>query len=468
MNCSMQLPKITAGNQKPRLFLVGIGGIGMSGLAQLLNYAGYEVAGSDRAITAPENQELFDYLRSQGIQLFPQDGSGVRTFRPEMLIASSAVEKGNPDFIEGIPVLHRAQALAQALENYRPEARLIAVAGSCGKTSTTGWIANALASLGQSVLMVNGGYNIIPGNDSIPGNFHCTGERPQWLVAEVDESDKSLVNFESDYAVVLNIGNDHYDEQELRRVFAQFLSRARRGIVLQDALKDIAPASTQCRIALFGNGDEKDCVSPLDYRCDEAGISFETRQFGTIHTQQYGRHSAQNACAVLALLSLLGLDRPPMELARALFSYRGVRQRFELMGSLNGIPLINDYAHNPEKIEAARSTARERYGTPLLAVFQPHGYGPLGFMRQALVETLSRLLSKEDVFIMLPVYYAGGTTSFTPSSDDIVADLQKAGVNAIAADRAKAAEMIRATPAKAVLVMGARDRSLRDWTRELN
>ena len=100
MNCSIQLPKITAGNRKPRLFLVGIGGIGMSGLAQLLSYAGYAVAGSDRAITAPENQELFDYLRSQGIQLFPQDGSGVKAFRPEMLIASSAVEKGNPDFID--------------------------------------------------------------------------------------------------------------------------------------------------------------------------------------------------------------------------------------------------------------------------------------------------------------------------------------------------------------------------------
>ncbi|MBO4513894.1 MAG: hypothetical protein J5746_14140, partial [Victivallales bacterium] len=148
-----QLPKISV-HQKtqenaPRLFLVGIGGIGMSGLAQLLRYAGYEVAGSDRAYNAPDNAWLFDALRRQGIAIYPQDGSGVKNFKPDLLIASSAVEEGNPDFIEGIPIMHRAAALAQALDLFRPEAKLIAVAGSCGKTSTTGWIASALEALGQ-------------------------------------------------------------------------------------------------------------------------------------------------------------------------------------------------------------------------------------------------------------------------------------------------------------------------------
>ena len=471
-----QLPKISV-HQKtqenaPRLFLVGIGGIGMSGLAQLLRYAGYEVAGSDRAYNAPDNAWLFDALRRQGIAIYPQDGSGVKNFKPDLLIASSAVEEGNPDFIEGIPIMHRAAALAQALDLFRPEAKLIAVAGSCGKTSTTGWIASALEALGQRVLLVNGGYNVLPEDNGAPGNFHHSEGKPQWLIAEVDESDKSLVNFTPDYAMVLNVGNDHYEEAELRRVFAQFLSKAKSGIVIQDALQDILSNLSAPRlgahIQTFGTSQSADCVSPQNYACNEQGIVFETTQFGKVKAQQYGRHSAQNACAVLALLSMLDLGKTPAELAASLFPYRGIRQRFEIMGTLNGnIPAINDYAHNPEKIAAAISTAQERYGSPLLAIFQPHGFNPLKFMREALVETLATLLHKDDMFLMLPVYYAGGTAAFKPTSDEVAEDLRKAGINALATDRDKAAKIIKTTHAKAVLVMGARDISLRSWTGKL-
>ena len=471
-----QLPKISpiecivnqqAQGNVPRLFLVGIGGIGMSGLAQLLCYAGYEVAGSDRAYNAPDNAWLFDALRKQGIAIYPQDGSGVKDFKPDLLIASSAVEEGNPDFIEGIPIMHRAAALAQALDLFRPEAKLIAVAGSCGKTSTTGWIASALEALGQRVLLVNGGYNVLPEENDAPGNFHHSAGNPQWLIAEVDESDKSLVNFTPDYAMVLNVGNDHYEEAELRRVFAQFLSKAKSGIVIQDVLKDIVPR-LGVHLQTFGTSQSADCVSPQNYSCNEQGIVFETAQFGKVKAQQYGRHSAQNACAVLALLSMLDLGRTPAELAGSLFPYRGIRQRFEIMGTIKGnIPAINDYAHNPEKIAAAISTAQERYGSPLLAIFQPHGFNPLKFMREALVETLSTLLHKDDMFLMLPVYYAGGTAAFKPTSDEVAEDLRKAGINASATDRDNAAEIIKTTNAKAVLVMGARDISLRNWTGKL-
>lgn len=443
----------------------------MSGLAQLLRYAGYEVAGSDRAYNAPDNAWLFDALRKQGIAIYPQDGSGVKDFKPDLLIASSAVEEGNPDFIDGIPIMHRAAALAQALDLFRPEAKLIAVAGSCGKTSTTGWIASALEALGQRVLLVNGGYNVLPEDNGAPGNFHHSEGKPQWLIAEVDESDKSLVNFTPDYAMVLNVGNDHYEEAELRRVFAKFLSQAKSGIVIQDALKDLVNLSAPrlgVHIQMFGTSEADNCVSPQNYACDEHGIVFETAQFGTVKAQQFGQHSAQNACAVLALLSMLDLGKTPAEIAGSLFPYRGIRQRFEIMGCVNGnVPAINDYAHNPEKIAAAISTAQERYGSPLLAIFQPHGFNPLKFMREALVETLSTLLHKDDMFLMLPVYYAGGTAAFKPTSDEVAEDLRRAGINAIATEREKAAEIIKATKAKAVLVMGARDISLRNWTKQI-
>ena len=142
-----------------RLFLVGIGGIGMSALAQLLRWQGYDIAGSDRGISEPGKAELYSKLRQQGIRLYPQDGSGVRAETPQALIVSAAVEEGNPDFEAGadVPRLHRAKALSQALGRI-PGARLIAVGGTCGKTSVTGWLGSALHALGERVLVVNGGY----------------------------------------------------------------------------------------------------------------------------------------------------------------------------------------------------------------------------------------------------------------------------------------------------------------------
>lgn len=443
-----------------RLFFIGIGGIGMSALAQLLRHLGYEVSGSDRGIEESARQSLFRQLSAAGIKLYPQDGSGPREFAPDALLLSAAIEAGNADLnaAPGLPCIHRATAMALAFRQLNlPQ---IAVAGSCGKTSVTCWIASALRALGKRVLMVNGGYCLEFESESAPGNFHSDPE-PEYIVAEIDESDRSINVCTPDYGVVLNVGDDHYSTDELQQVFGSFLGRCRRCAIVPENLANLLPAG--CTSAHF-------TPEARNYSSGREGISFMPAPGITAFSTMSGRHTASNGNAVWTVLKSVLPEFGDAEIADALAACRGVRQRFETMrGAQNGQPaVINDYAHNPEKIAAAIDAARERFGSPLDVVFQPHGFGPLGFMRQPLQEHLTRTLLPGDRFIFLPVYYAGGTTSFKPSSDEVASDYCAAGLNVkAAASREDAASILRERNAASWLILGARDPSLREWTRQL-
>ena len=454
-----------------RAFLVGLGGIGMSGLAQYLQARGYAVAGSDRLLDGPGRQELVDKLRRLGIAVFPQDGSGPREFRPDVLVASAAVEPGNPDFLASpaCPVCSRARALATLLD--REAGRQIAVAGSAGKTTVTGWLAASLRALGHRVLVVNGGYLIEAESADRPGNFAADPD-PEFLVVEVDESDKSLIEFRPQVGVVLNVGTDHYDRAELLTVFGCFLDRCREACVLPaDLARELAGHGPNRRVCFSAEPTSEAAVlCPTAYVPGPRGAAFHIPGAGVVESRQFGYHSAVNASAVAATLQAAGITAPTAALRHALTAFRGVRQRFEFVGTTaRGIPVYNDYAHNVQKIAAALNTAREAAGSPLLALFQPHGYGPLGFMREALRETLSRTLRPGDRFILLPVYYAGGSSSFTPTADEIAAEYAVAGLAVQAVkSRADAVPIVaNDTAARAILVMGARDPALPDFAARL-
>ena len=448
------------------VFLVGIGGIGMSGLAQMLCRQGHRVAGSDRQLIGPGRTELIAQLRLLGIEVFPQDGSGVRAVAPSLLIASAAIEEGNPDFqaAPDTPRLGRAQALSAALS--RSGTKLIAIAGSCGKTTVTGWLASALRALGRRVEMVCGGYALATADAGIPGNYDCDAD-PEFSVVEVDESDKSLIEFSPDVGVLLNVGRDHHEHEELIRVFGRFLDGCRAGVVLADSLGSLFGAHGPALRSSFGLGGE---VAPSQYAPSADGICFELSGIGSCTSGQLGQHSALNAAAVAAVLRQLG--EPAAGIAAALAAFRGIAQRFQRMDvpGQSPIPVYNDYAHNPEKIRASLLTAQEAADGPILAVFQPHGYGPLRFMRDELREVLADTLRPGDQFVILPVYYVGGTTSFQPTSAEVASeyaarDLPVRGLHTRDALLAQAKEF--AAAARFVVVMGARDPSLPEWTAQL-
>ena len=462
------------------LFLAGLGGIGMSALAQLLRWQGYTVAGSDRETAGPGRDELYAKLRAQGITIWPQDGSGVRAVRPALLVYSTALEEDNPDFAAtaelGCAREHRARALAAALN--RLPGRQIAVAGSAGKTSVTAWLASTLRHLGLPTLCVGGGYSHEACDARHPGNFSAD-PNPEGLVAEVDESDGSLTAFTPDYGVLLNVGTDHFSRDHLLELFQRFLRGCREGAVFPASLAHelhLPPDLPAFQFQPAGNpppgNAPETVVTPEHYHPGPDGCDFSVAGLGRCQVRQYGRHSAANAAAVIATLRLLGLPPHPEAWRNALGAFRGVARRFDRAGTTaTGLPVYDDYAHNVEKIGAAIATAQDAHPDHgLLILFQPHGFGPFKFMRDALLDTLRRQLRPADRIALLPVYYAGGTSTFTPTAHEVADGYRAAGLDVLDfLDKPQAASFIAdgANGAAAILVLGARDPALPAWCHSL-
>jgi len=446
-----------------KIFLVGLGGIGMSALAQFFVSLGYEVAGSDRDLTTPAQAALFGKLQKQGIKAFIQDGSGIDDFKPDALVYSSAIEESNPDFIAAgdTPRFHRSKAMAETVN--RSGLKQIAVAGSCGKTSVTGWIASALEALGQDPVMINGGYTGEFINESFPGNFK---PGKNFIVYEADESDGSLVNFRPDTALLLNLGLDHYEKDKLDEFFSEYLSHSKQ-IVISNKLTYLLPSE----IKAVSFAEDVNNPDSSDYQADSIshtpeGANFSLKNVG-IETSQFGNHSVSNALAVSAALALNGFSLD--ETAKALSAFRGVARRFDFKGLRSNKRIYDDYAHNIAKISACLTTAQNLSSDPVIGVFQPHGYGPLGFMKDGLQEEIQNILRPNDQFILLPVFYAGGTTSFKPTSSEVAAEFKEKGMNVIDfEDREELKSYLdNISDAASVVVLGARDPSLSDWSQSL-
>lgn len=500
-----------------KLHFVGIGGIGMSGLAQMCAYAGFVVSGSDRGSDRPENRRILDMLELQGIRIYPQDGSYIADGKPDVLVYSTAIEEDNPDFAagRGIARLHRSQLLADVIASDGAE-NSIAVTGSCGKSTVTAYLAETLLNLGEDPACLNGALINRFRYGRFAGNF-----RPgcgKYFVFEADESDKSLVNYSPDYAIILNMGTDHYDKQELARVFAEFLGRVKKGAVLErqvyDAVKSMLPPQLPVAVFESGIGDHGEYavtsyrnVSKTDAiyihgrraRLAASGDRSEIETFGTnnvlniygmrledcrlessfpgaelagggaLALPQPGEHMALNALAILVLLEkFLGFERS--DILEALARFDGVWRRFDYAGlTASGAKVYDDYAHNPEKIASAIRAAREvSAGGNVLAVFQPHGYGPLDFIRTELFRVLEDTLKRKDWFVMMEPFYAGGTSSFKPSANDVINEYRALGNSnryLTFPDREALTDflLLKSKPGDVILIMGARDNSLSDY-----
>ena len=460
------------------LHFVGVGGIGMSALAQMAASLGCRTSGSDRALFSPENARIMNALRMQGVKLYAQDGSRYADAPPPAaLVYSTAIEEDNPDFLKapsGIPRLHRSEAMRLLVETCAIP--VAAVAGSCGKTTVSAWLAESLDRLGMSPTLISGGLANHFIRDGFAGNY-ARGCGPL-CVLEADESDKSLLNYTADHAIVLNIGTDHYSKAELAEVFRSFLRKTRKSAVLEDkVLEMLGPECVEhLEVALFSTDPAvpetlhgRKVFRVTDYAVSPEGVS--ARIDGVrFRLPAPGLHNAANAAAVTASLFLLGCDRA--KIREAVESFSGVWRRFDFAGrNENGTAVYDDYAHNVEKIASCMKSARELCPGRVLFVFQPHGYGPLGFMRKELYLALEEAMGPEDLFGFLPVYYAGGTTSFQPKAEEVADEYARRhpGRYRYFPDRTSVREFVNTNLGSSdfVVVMGARDNSLSDWAREL-
>ena len=461
------------------MHFIGIAGIGMSGVAQAAASLGVRVTGSDRAISAPENSRILDSLRAQGIVLYNQDGSVYHDYQPDVLVYSTAIEEDNPDYREGVHRLHRSEAVTLLVEAMRGT-KLHAVAGTCGKTTVSGWLTEALSHLGADPVSLCGGLMNAFSDGKYCGNFRA-GQGDSFVL-EADESDKSLLNYTPDSAILLNIGEDHYERSEVADVFARFLDRVNGPCVVEDkAFFEIGADRLRGKNIVLISGDPSSpdkifgfpvyklssiCTSTCGFRCQFAD-----------HGEEFslpvpGVHSAVNALAVYALLVSLGYGKA--ESLKAVQGFSGVWRRFDYAGEMqSGVKVYDDYAHNPDKICSAIRTAQTVAQGAVHVVFQPHGFKPLRMMREELFEVLERTLRTGDTFGFLPVFYAGGTTSFEPKSEDVVSGYNEQGENGHSyryySDRDEAEKMLKNTikGGDLVLILGARDNSLSIWAKKI-
>lgn len=467
------------------LHFAGIGGIGMSGLAQMALALGHKVTGSDRALESPENARIIDSLRKQGALLYRQDGSCYEKSPVDATIYSSALEKDNPDFAaapEGVPFLHRSKAM-EALLRENKCAMNCAVAGTCGKTSVTAMLAEALKNLDADPGVLAGGLVNAFCKEGIAGNFHKGAGK--YFVLEADESDKSLLNYPVDSAILLNIGTDHYSREELCEVFSQFLYHTGKLAAIEDkACMELTGSGFEVPShldAILFSVDESapaklgniPLVRGLSYTKERSG-SFTLKLDGErIYLPGPGLYTASNVCAVYAMLLQYGFS--PKDARSAVQEFHGVWRRFDFAGTMaNGAKIYDDYAHNVEKIANAIAAAKEVSMDRVFAIFQPHGYGPLGFMRQELFPALEKVLGMRDSFHFLPVYYAGGTSSFKPSSEEVAEEyMEQSSENPARygyfGSRKECRLFLECNARKGdiVLIMGARDNSLSDFAKSL-
>ena len=454
-------------------FFCGVGGSGMTPLALIIQARGGLVEGSDRAFDQGRNAERFDFLRAHGVLLHPQNGSGVAR-ASQILVTSTAVEETIPDVQAarriGATVTTRARLLA---ELFNSAALGVGIAGTSGKSTTVGMLGWILHRAGKNPTIMNGAdmKNFIDAGSPFASAKIGDGEI---FVSEVDESDGSIAHFAPRVAVVNNISLDHKSMDDLRTLFRGFISKAQR-VVLNLDNAETAALVTGLKpgqaITYSLNSAQAQLVASAPVQ-SPVGTVFqvkarETGEAVEVNLKVPGLHNVANALAALSAATACGVT---LSVAAAhLGEFNGIRRRLEVVGTANEITVVDDFAHNPEKISATLETLHAFPGR-LLLMFQPHGYGPIRFMRDALVGCFTSGLRDEDVLVMPEPVYFGGTVDRSVGSNDIVSEIQRRGRKAFAfTNRGDCGDMLvgLARRGDRIVVMGARDDSLSQFAHEL-
>ncbi|TJZ91567.1 UDP-N-acetylmuramate--L-alanine ligase [Paracoccus gahaiensis] len=418
MNAATKLP----GELGP-IHFVGIGGIGMSGIAEVLLTLGYRVQGSDS-----KKSKITDRLETLGATVFegqrPEnvEGAGV-------IVISTAIKKGNPELEEarlrGLPIVRRAEMLAELM---RLKSN-IAIAGTHGKTTTTTMVATLLDAGGLDPTVINGGVIHAYGSNARAG----AGE---WMVVEADESDGSFNRLPADIAIVTNIDPEHMEHwgsfDALRQAFTNFASSIPfYGLAVcctdHPEVQALVGRLTDRRVVTFGFNAQADVravnlryadgVAHFDIALQGEATGAETPMIEGCTLPMPGDHNVSNCLAAVAVARHLGIKKS--EIREALAKFAGVGRRFTRVGTIDGVTIIDDYGHHPVEIAAVLKAARQASTGRVIAVHQPHRYSRLS----SLFEDFCTCFNEADVVAISEVYSAGEEPIPGASRDDLVAGL---------------------------------------------
>jgi UDP-N-acetylmuramate--alanine ligase len=447
-------------------FFCGIGGSGMLPLAMIVAARGASVSGSDRSRDQGRSPDKFAWLERQGIEFFPQDGSGPKA--GQILVASAAVEDSVPD-VAAANALSLARMTRADLNAalFNAATQPLGVGGTSGKSTVAGMIGWILESAGRKPTVMNGAVMRNFAGDDMPFASALVGDDAVY-VSEVDESDGSIALYRPAVAVVTNISLDHKSLDELHQLFGDFTGKARIAVINVDD-PESAPLLAGDNVTPFGFS-EAAAIRGRDFKALPDGCRFTVSVAGDEHPARLrmpGRHNAMNALAAITAAHAAGI--PVAQSVAALADFAGLARRYEVLGQASGVTVIDDFAHNPDKVAATLAAVAELPGRALL-FFQPHGYGPLRQMGKELAASFAAGMRPDDkLYVCDPVYF-GGTVDRSVGSEALVAAIVVGGGDAghlTTRANCGAAILDEARPGDRILILGARDDTLTEFGREL-
>ena len=444
------------------VFFIGVAGVGMSAIAQYLKGIGKEVSGSDRYFHPGEYNKTKEQLEAEGINCFLQDGSGI-TENTDLIVVSSAIEDTVYEVQKakelGIQIIKRSELLSIIAKSKKT----IAVAGTSGKSTTSAMLFQILldAQLEPSIISGAGLTSIIKqgkiGNAAVG--------KGDWLIIEADESDGSVVQYQPEIGLLLNIDKDHQEIDELIDLFNIFKSNTNSLFVVNQSNTLAKSLSTNSKND-FGFEVKNAGYSAENFKQDGLSLTFEVLN-QKFKMNSLGQHSVENATAAIAVAHQIGIDLKTC--ADSLANYEGIYRRHQILGQKNGVWVIDDYAHNPAKC-AASIKACQPLADKVIAWFQPHGYKPTRFLKDDFIQEIADSLRPQDEIWMSEIFYAGGTAVKDISANELIEGIKARGKNAhFIEDRNNllAALKPELKEGTVLLLMGARDPSLETFCKGL-
>lgn len=401
---------------------IGIGGISMSGLAEILLEEGFTISGSDAKQSA-----LTDSLAQKGATIYIGQKASNLSIRPALVVYTAAIREDNEEFKAavdaGIPMLSRAELLGQIMDNYE---KSIAVAGTHGKTTTTSMISQILlVAKADPTISVGGILEAIGGNIRVGAS--------EVFITEACEYTNSFLHFHPKYSIITSVEAEHLDFfkdiDDIRRSFHEFAGNtAHDGVLIingQIAALDQITNNLSCSVTTYGLCENDDFyaknITYNDHACGTYTLMHKTEDLGTVSLSVPGRHNVSNSLAAIALCLNLGI--PLDVIKKGLLQFGGTKRRFEYKGTKNGITVIDDYAHHPTEVAATLTAARNYPHGRIICVFQPHTYS----RTKAFLSDFARVLSMADIVVLADIYAAREKNTIGISSKDLLAELQKNG-----------------------------------------
>lgn len=390
------------------VFFVGINGIGMSGLAKIMNELGYSVAGSD-----PSVSYLTDEMKKQGITIYSEHKKE-NLKDADTLVVSTAISKENPEYMEavkrGIPVLKRGELLAELLNQKTG----IAVAGTHGKTTTSSMMATVLMEKDPTIV-VGGIVDCIKSNARFGAG--------EYFVAEADESDNSFLYMRPKYSVITNIEADHLEKhgclENIKKSFNIFMQQTEREIIVCADNKNIQDIiGYKDNVVRYSLIDKSADIYAADIKIADGKTKFDVyikgEYAGEFSLSIPGTHNVYNSLPVIYLAREFGLDMKTVK--EKIDSFKGAKRRYDILFDNGNVKVIDDYAHHPTEIEATLQGARSIEDKHITVIFQPHRYSRVKF----LLEDFAGTFKNADELILMPIYSAGEKDEFGVSIEDLL------------------------------------------------